>query len=838
MARGHLARESDLVPVLVTMRELTKGVTLEQLLAQHMTGDDSYHHASFRYLLRQGRIVLLFDGFDELVARTDYERVTEHFATLREAADGAAKVVVTSRHQHFATDRDTHTALGGEARSLPGSRTMRLRRLDIVQQHRLVADQLDDEAAAEQFLNQLRDVHGLLDLALNPRMLSFMVRWYREGLLSWTEDAARSGERITAGRLYERLLTTWLEHERKRQETRGGPRVLSVEQRMHALTELALLLWADPDRRVRAADLGEFAEQVLDLPALRMRAGEAAHALGSSTVLVRRPDDSFGFIHQSVSEWLVARWAGEDLEERLADRLLTPLMADFLCDLVGEDTAVDWGRRATAAEEGFSSEAKANAALVLQRRNAATRGVSYRGQSLRDRDLSALDLSHADLRGADLSGSVLPRAMRAANLVGARLVGALADGVDLSGANLRRADLTRSRLLGADLTGARLDGARLDGAALIGSSVSSQALSAVAGAMGVALPDADVALQVATVSPVADMLVTVGGSLVVTGHADGSLRWGDPARGLWLRISTWHRGSVTALVADPTGTWLASAGDDGTVGVWDPATGQARHTLTGHTGTVGAGRVAPDGTWLATAGGDGTVRVWDPRHRHRTPHPHRPHRRGAARWRSPRTAPGWPPPAATARCGSGTRPPAPTATPSPATPAGCGRGGRPGRHLAGHRRRRRHGPDLGPGHRHRTATPSPATPTGCTALAVAPDGTGSPPPATTARSGSGTPPPAPTATPSPATPARCTAVAVAPDGTCCHRQRRRHGPDLGPRHRHPRHTLTGHTGWVRGGGGRPGRHLLATAGDDGTVRIWDPHHRHRPPHPHRPHQPR
>ncbi|MDQ3886919.1 MAG: ATP-binding protein [Actinomycetota bacterium] len=68
----RLAREdAELVPVLVTMRELTKGRTLDQLLAQRMSGEDSYHRASFRYLLRQGKIALLFDGFDELAQRTE-----------------------------------------------------------------------------------------------------------------------------------------------------------------------------------------------------------------------------------------------------------------------------------------------------------------------------------------------------------------------------------------------------------------------------------------------------------------------------------------------------------------------------------------------------------------------------------------------------------------------------------------------------------------------------------------------------------------------------------------------------------------------------------------------
>ena len=37
-----------------------------------------------------GRIVLLFDGFDELALRITYERATEHLDTLLEAVEGQA----------------------------------------------------------------------------------------------------------------------------------------------------------------------------------------------------------------------------------------------------------------------------------------------------------------------------------------------------------------------------------------------------------------------------------------------------------------------------------------------------------------------------------------------------------------------------------------------------------------------------------------------------------------------------------------------------------------------------------------------------------------------------
>ena len=282
-------------------------------------------------------------------------------------------MIVTSRHQYFATDRDVRTALGGQAQALPGSRIMRLLPLDPGQRRTLVVEDFDDEAAAEHFLELLAGVRDLLGLAENPRMLSFMIRWYRAGLLTDAKLTAGDDEPMTAGRLYERLLTTWLEHEHFRQDEAGGPGALSVAERLDALGELALRLWRSGETTIRAAELGSSVTKVADLARLQMRPAEAAQAVGSSTVLVRVGEDAFGFIHQSVLEWLVARWAAQAFdepgdEERLASEPLSPLMVDFLCDLAGDDVVASWAHRVVRSSTGAESTARANAALILQRR--------------------------------------------------------------------------------------------------------------------------------------------------------------------------------------------------------------------------------------------------------------------------------------------------------------------------------------------------------------------------------------------------------------------------------------------------------------------------------------
>ncbi len=111
--------------------------------------------------------------------------------------------------------------------------------------------------------------------------------------------------------------------------------------------------------------------------------------------------------------------------------------------------------------------------------------------------------------------------------------------------------------------------------------------------------------------PLRALAWTKDGKRLASGGEDRIIRVWDAETGRCLQTLIGHSGGVFDVAFSPDGKLLASASDDATVRLWEVDSGQERHVLRGHILPVYAVTFHPDGTKVATAGGDTVIKFWD-----------------------------------------------------------------------------------------------------------------------------------------------------------------------------------------------------------------------------------
>ncbi|HEV3443263.1 MAG TPA: WD40 repeat domain-containing protein, partial [Gemmataceae bacterium] len=104
---------------------------------------------------------------------------------------------------------------------------------------------------------------------------------------------------------------------------------------------------------------------------------------------------------------------------------------------------------------------------------------------------------------------------------------------------------------------------------------------------------------------------TPDNKVLLSGGADGRIRFWDVASGQLIRSVLGHRADVWSLVVAPDGKLVASGGEDGSVALWEMPSGQLRRRLDTKQGLIRAVAFSPDGQTIASGGLDNAVCLWD-----------------------------------------------------------------------------------------------------------------------------------------------------------------------------------------------------------------------------------
>jgi WD40 repeat protein len=100
------------------------------------------------------------------------------------------------------------------------------------------------------------------------------------------------------------------------------------------------------------------------------------------------------------------------------------------------------------------------------------------------------------------------------------------------------------------------------------------------------------------------------GRLVAVGTYEGIIKLWDVSRGAEVRTLRGHKDRIYTVAFSPDGRRLVSAGVEA-ARVWDVETGEQQHSLEHGGSLVHAALFSPDGRGVVTGAWDGTVRLWD-----------------------------------------------------------------------------------------------------------------------------------------------------------------------------------------------------------------------------------
>ncbi|MEM6455338.1 MAG: pentapeptide repeat-containing protein [Acidobacteriota bacterium] len=662
------------VPLVIDLRQRgADGVTLDQLLGEYfrrLTPTPPDLQTIF-YLNREGHLLLIFDGFDEIISDAGAQRFEQSLFELLRAAEGMAKVLITCRTHYFRDQPEEVVRLGEVTTPTEGTGATRLyealqrhtgaeiaylRPFDDLQVRAYLDRALPAEVDREAFHRQIQDTYRAAALAERP----FLLRMIVETLPQVAAEADAAAPPRTPGRsgvgnladLYHAYCANWFETDDFRITLPRHTRRLVV---MH----LARLLWNTPGQRGPLDGIYQTLDPS-DIPGLPgVDVGSLDFELRTAPFLHRNPKGEYAFIHRSFLELFIAQAISEGiLAGDLSCLDLRPLTREVVFFLSFWHKAASaipavaahiltapykprmsenalrlllryaHGRVGPLLEsdvletpegrQAFSQQVRSMRPKALRLTGAELAGEDLRAADLRDAELAGANLDRADLRYADLSGADLSGASLVdADLTGADLTGAVLRGATLyhvqardavlTDADLRNTDLRFARMARVDFVGARADDAHAFGVGLRGSQAVPEALHARANAANGLV----LTPQFGHRGAVNSVAWHPAGQLVASGGTDGVVLIWDATSGAVLRRLTGHRGEISALAWDPRGRRLASGAYDRTINVWNVDTGARLHTLEGHINWVRALAWDPRGFRLASGSVDQTIKIWD-----------------------------------------------------------------------------------------------------------------------------------------------------------------------------------------------------------------------------------
>ena len=616
------------IPLVIPLRDYAKAVSIESLFSEfffrkHQIGLSGY--SVFEQLNRMGKLLLIFDGFDEMAARVDRQAMINNFWELAKVVGTAGtKAILTCRTEHFPEALEGRSILNAELKASTSNLTGESPQFEVLELEKFDDQQIKQVLnfkAKPETVDIIINNEKLLDLARRPVMIDLIMEALPD---------IEAGKPVDISRVYLYAVRQKMERDIKADRT-----FTSMADKLYFLCELSWEMLSNDKMSLNYKEFPDLIRSYFSETVQEQKDLDHWHYdMMGQTMLIRNADGDYYPAHRSLLEFFVSYKLGRELGI---------LAADF--QEVAEDLPYDQGKIDFSQTFGKTLLAKAVLDLMFpmlsttanQRLLAevkATKGkteaeAGYCGSNAVQLLLKGSRLA---LEKQDLSETVIPgvnfglASLYNVNLTGANLTEtffAKALGIVYSvafspdGKYLATGDSNGRVQIWNALTGREI-------LTLLGHSSGVWSVAWSGDSLTLASGSSDNTVKLWNVQS-GDCVRTLeghssavwsvawsGDSLTLaSGSSDNTVKLWNVQSGDCVRTLEGHSSEVISVAWSGDGLTLATGSDDETVKLWDVHTGDCVRTLEGHSNCVNSVAWSGDSLTLATGSSDNTVKLWN-----------------------------------------------------------------------------------------------------------------------------------------------------------------------------------------------------------------------------------
>jgi WD40 repeat protein len=616
-------RNRSRLPIVIRLRDYTKVANIESLFSDFFFNQYEVPlqgYSAFEQLNKMGKLLLIFDGFDEMAARVDRQQMVNQFWELARVVVPGSKVILTCRTEHFPEAREGRRLLGAEVEASTKALTIESPKFEVLELEKLNDDQIRKVLSFKAMPAVIEKVMGnpqLLDLARRPVMTELVIEALPE---------IESGKPIDLARVYLYAVQHKMARDIKSERT-----FTSMADKLYFLCELS---WEMLRSDRMSLNYREFPDRLRRLFGTVVQEDKTLdhwhYDMMGQSMLIRNSEGDYTPAHRSLLEFFVAYRLVAMLGLMDQDFMTMAVRSDQQLDQALAAKSYDWkeyfqhrlddqGQIMPMAQ--ISSFAQESLADIYQ----ALQGSSL-AKAVLDLAIPMLDSEIVRDRLLDLVRSTRGKTIAEVGYVGSNAIELLLgrqpyalDRSDLRGVVLRNLNLINRSLRQTDLSESLLSGVAfnrvLSGVRSVAYSPDGKRMAIGDDAGRLQVWDAQTS-EVLFVwqghrSRILSVVYSPDGKSIASGSDDKTIKVWDGGSGSLLCILEGHGAEVLSVVYSPDGKSIASGSDDKTVKVWDTESGSLLRTLEGHGSNVLSVAYSPDGKSIASGSEDETVKVWD-----------------------------------------------------------------------------------------------------------------------------------------------------------------------------------------------------------------------------------